>query len=168
MTKKRILGTLDFGMLLPRGIEVLGYFSLIGLVFILVLDIVVAILHFSAVYIGLIPILLIALAFFAWMISCQIRHKRLIAKWVEDAVEVEASLSEIVPVNITPSRTRNDIAFQIQFTYNGKQIVLTTNANDKQSSVKGMFKMYMPLRSIVSDKLKVLYSPTYNKVMFYK
>lgn len=48
-------------MLLPRAVEILCYFSLIGLIFILVLDIVAAILHFSAVYIGLIPIILIVL-----------------------------------------------------------------------------------------------------------
>lgn len=166
--KKRVLGTLDFGMLLPHAIEIIGYFSLTGLVIILVLDIVAAILQFGAVYIGLIPVLLICLAFFIWIVSCQVRHKKFIAKWVEDAVEVEASLIEVVPFSITPYRIRNDVAFQIKFTYNGKSIVLNTDTIYKQSSAKGMLKMYKPLRSFISEKLCVLYSPTFNKVMFYK
>lgn len=168
MDKKRIIGTLEFGMLLPRTIEFLSYFSLIGFVLILVLDIVVTILHFSAVYIALIPILLIGLALFAWIISCQVRHKRFIAKWSEDVVEVEASLREIVQFNISDSRDRNNVAFQIRFTYKDKSVVLSTDTDEKQCSSKGMLKMYKPLRSIVSDKLQVLYSPKYNKVIFYK
>jgi len=168
MTKKRILGTFDFGMLLPRIIEILSYFSLVGLAFILALDIVVAILHFSVVYIGLIPLLLICLAFFLWIISCQIRHKKLIANWIQDAVEIEASLTEIIPFNIAPTRNRNEMAFQIRFTFDGKQIVLATNTNDRQLHTKGMLKMYKPLRSLMSNKLSVLYSPTNNKVIFYK
>ncbi len=88
------------------------------------------------------------------------KQKKEIAVWLEDAVIINHA---VLKRNFQSSGNPNRI--EVKFSYNGAEYSF---CSEEGTRIKGYSKFYIWYCKRVNGKAKILYSPTYNKVMLLK
>ena len=166
INNRKITGTFKYGKLLGMGLFVVFNILLgIGVLFSLGCLIFVPIEDWSFVdginiFIFRLVFGLAVWGFWIWLTIIQVRQRKHIKLWMEDAVLVEGMMTKTADM---PSSIRKHI-YRITVKYEKKQITLEPRSFYTRRSVGLMAVHYY--NKYLDRNIYVLYSPKYNQVIF--
>ena len=156
----KITGTFKYGKLLGMGLFVAFNILLgIGVLFSLGVILFAPIDNYSA-YIIVLVFGLVVWGFWIWLTIIQVRQRKHIKLWMEDAVLVEGMMTKTANM---PGSIRENI-YRITVKYEKKKITLEPRSFYTRRSVGLMAVHYY--NKYLDRNIYVLYSPKYNQVIF--
>ena len=167
--KEKIVATLTYGRVCPKGIFIVVLYGLIGSI-IAIPGIIYWAIDESAygVLAGLIPFGIFGFGF-AFFIGFHAKINKKIKQWKKDAVKLWAVTKTVGNITNTFLGVQK-IKIAVKFYYNDQKIKQTSGElNDIRESIFYMQPGYDAVfQKYANKQIEILYSPSYNQVMILK
>ena len=167
---KKVVATLDYGMLLSTPIIILLWVGLVCSVTALPGLIAAYVSENDTFWLYFISFPLLSGLIFLYVIVHNRVHKKLVQKWLVDSVELPA----ITKVIYEPKLDKVSNVLKVTFSYQGENKVFYSRRkiNDKSDSFFCNTKFVLNYVKMVQywgrKSIKILFSPSYNKVLLCK
>ncbi len=167
----RIIATLEWGVLFPIWTRILFYiFQIVicAIPLIFIFDNSDGILNFYEIT-G-IMVALLFVAFFAFILIYDAKHRKSVTLWLQDAVETNIYLVKLGKIDgavvAKGLRIGGNLTFKARIKYDNNTITLIANTNLTMDGKKKFISFSKPLCRLCDKQLVALYSPKYKQVLF--